>query len=93
MFILTVDSLDSALKALGHHGYGDFFPEPPEMVSLRSPLTGIMPIGFFASFVRLTLMSFVGMQHWPCERAALAHKRLKWPVTSRPRRPFRGRLS
>jgi hypothetical protein len=31
MVSLTVDSLDSALKALRHHGYGDFFLEPPEM--------------------------------------------------------------
>jgi hypothetical protein len=31
MFKLTPDSLDNALKALQHHGYGDFFPEPPEM--------------------------------------------------------------
>lgn len=41
MFHLTPDSLDSALRAVHHHGYGDFFPEPPELDLLSKNWTSI----------------------------------------------------
>src|SRR5450755_3394322 len=31
MLRLTVEQLDNALTAIQMHGYGDFFPEPPEL--------------------------------------------------------------
>src|SRR5215472_17968283 len=30
MFRLSASSLNNALSAVNNHGYGDFFPEPPE---------------------------------------------------------------
>src|ERR1043166_9029647 len=41
MFTLTPDSLDNALKAIQHHGFGDFFPEPPEMDLVTSNWVGV----------------------------------------------------
>jgi len=36
MLTLTEAELDHALEAIGRHGYGDFFPEPPELLLLRA---------------------------------------------------------
>lgn len=41
MFALTADSLDRALKAVQQHGYGDFFPEPPELDLLCTNWTSV----------------------------------------------------
>jgi len=36
MLRLTESELDNALHAVGRHGYGDFFPEPPELALVKS---------------------------------------------------------
>ena len=40
---LSEDSLDNALSALEHHGYGDFLPEPPEFQLLKDNWGAIKP--------------------------------------------------
>src|ERR1019366_10516360 len=41
MLHLTTDQLDSALNAVLAHGYGDFFPDPPELSLLVNKWEGI----------------------------------------------------
>src|ERR1700731_1570752 len=35
MFTLSADSLDRGYQAILHHGYSDFFPEPPEFEAVK----------------------------------------------------------
>jgi len=35
MFKLSADSLDQGYQAILHHGYSDFFPEPPEFEAVK----------------------------------------------------------
>jgi hypothetical protein len=41
MFSLTTKSLDHALSALASHGFGDFFPDPPEFDLVRGNWSSI----------------------------------------------------
>ncbi len=40
---LSENSLDNALSALEHHGYGDFLPEPPEFQLLKDNWEALRP--------------------------------------------------
>jgi len=40
---LARNLLDRALKAIVHHGYGTFFPVPPELEIVRKNWAGIAP--------------------------------------------------
>src|SRR5262245_58299272 len=44
MLKLTEPLLDSALAAIEHHGYGDFFPTPPEQDVVRNHWAELRPI-------------------------------------------------
>ena len=43
MLRLSETELDNALAAVEHHGYGDFFPDPPELSLLRANWASIRP--------------------------------------------------
>lgn len=41
MFRLSSSSLDNAVVAVRNHGYGDFFPEPPELELVKDDWDGV----------------------------------------------------
>jgi len=77
MLKLSESSLDRALEAIAHHGYGDFFPEPPELEltkanwpDLRSYLAAI-DLDTYVGYDRIC--SFAPKSRLSIRRVALLH--------------------
>jgi len=77
MVKLSEASLDLALAAIGHHGYGDFFPEPPELGIARSHWNDLRPyladvdLDTYTGYDRVT--AFAPKSRLNIRRVALLH--------------------
>jgi hypothetical protein len=77
MLKLSEASLDLALAAIDHHGYGDFFPEPPELGIARShwdelrPYLADLDLDTYTGYDRVT--AFAPKSRLNIRRVALLH--------------------
>jgi hypothetical protein len=77
MFFLTTKSLDDAFRALTSHGYGDFFPDPPEFDLVRSNWSSVrselssLDLDTFSGYERVA--SFAPKSRLNVRRVTLLH--------------------